>query len=291
MTNHSSRHERRRFLQESMFATMALAGGIGIQPSAFATSPQRARCRAKCVVQSLSRQFAEWVVRLRYEDLPPDVVDRAKGLTLQNVASALVGSQMPAGKQAIEFVIDEEGGAKAGGTIMVSGAKATKGGAAFANAEMMFAGGKWDTFRMLTHPGTVIIPGALVAAETERASGRTFITAIVAGYEVMERMAAEWIPTVMARGFHAGPVFSIFGAAIAAAKIMGFNEDQVHAVISLCTNLAGANLESRALREGACATRCWPWRWRNGARSAVARRCSKARPVSTARLPATTPGS
>ena len=115
----------------------------------------------------------------------------------------------------------------------------------------MFAGGKWDTFRMLTHPGTVIIPGALVAAETERASGRDFITAIVAGYEVMERMAADWIPTVMARGFHAGPVFSIFGAAVAAAKIMGFDADQVHAVISLCTNLAGANLESRALREGA----------------------------------------
>ena len=73
----------------------------------------------------------------------------------------------------------------------------------------------------------------------------------MAGYEVMERMAADWIPTVMARGFHAGPVFSIFGAAIAAAKILRFDEDQVHGVISLCTNLAGSNLESRALREGA----------------------------------------
>jgi 2-methylcitrate dehydratase PrpD len=46
-------------------------------------------------------------------------------------------------------------------------------------------------------------------------------------------------------------VFSIFGAAIAAAKILRFDENQVHAVISLCTNLAGSNLESRALREGA----------------------------------------
>ena len=116
---------------------------------------------------------------------------------------------------------------------------------------MMLAGGKWDTFRMLTHPGTAIIPAALVAAETEGASGRDFITGVVAGYEVMERMAADWIPTVMARGFHAGPVFSIFGAAVAAAKIMRFTEDQVHAAISLCTNLAGSNLESRALREGA----------------------------------------
>jgi two-component system phosphate regulon sensor histidine kinase PhoR len=34
----------------------------------------------------------------------------------------------------------------------------------------------------------------------------------------MERMAADVIPTMMARGFHASPVFGIFGAAIAAGK-------------------------------------------------------------------------
>src|SRR5207244_2808762 len=191
------------------------------------------------------------VVGLRHEDLPAAVVDRLKGLTLQNLASALIGSQMPAGQQATKFVVDEEAGVRNGATIMVSGAKVTKGGAGFANSEMMLAGGKWDTFRMLTHPGTAIIPAALVAAETEGASGRDFITGVAAGYEVMERMAADWIPTVMARGFHAGPVFSIFGAAVAAAKIMRFTDEQVHAAISLCTNLAGSNLESRALREGA----------------------------------------
>ncbi len=32
---------------------------------------------------SLSRQFAKWVVGLRYEDLPPEVVERAKGVTLK----------------------------------------------------------------------------------------------------------------------------------------------------------------------------------------------------------------
>ena len=34
----------------------------------------------------------------------------------------------------------------------------------------------------------------------------------------MERLAADFIPTVMARGFHAGPVFGIFGPAVAAAR-------------------------------------------------------------------------
>ncbi len=253
MSMHSSQKDRRSFLRESALATAGLAGGMALRPVSISARLQQGRTAPSRgpATRSLSRQFAEWVVRLRYEDLPAAVVDRAKGLTLQNLASALIGSQMASAKQAMAFVAEEEAGVRNGGTIMVSGAKVTRGGAAFANAEMMYAGGKWDTFRMLTHPGTAIIPAALVATENAQVSGRTFITAVAAGYEVMERMAADWIPTVMARGFHAGPVFSIFGAAIAAAKIMGLDADQVHAVISLCTNLAGSNLESRALREGA----------------------------------------
>jgi 2-methylcitrate dehydratase PrpD len=139
---------------------------------------------------------------------------------------------------------------------MVHGTKVTKGGAAFANAEMAMAGGKLDSFRMLTHPGTSIVPGAFVAAETAGVSGRDLLTGLVAGYEVMERLAADFIPTVMARGFHAGPVFGIFGPAVAAAKILQLTEDQVNSTIALCVSLASSNLEGprsggRALREGA----------------------------------------
>jgi 2-methylcitrate dehydratase PrpD len=98
----------------------------------------------------------------------------------------------------MKLISEEEAGARVA-TILVSSAKAKRGGAAFTNSEMMLVGGKWDTFRMLTHPGTSIIPAAFVAAEGEVASGRDFITGLAAGYEVMERMAADFIPTVMAR--------------------------------------------------------------------------------------------
>src|SRR5919197_5998328 len=205
---------------------------------------------------SLSRELAQWVVGLRYEDLPPAVVDRAKGVTLHSLASVLLGAQTPAGQQAVQLITDEEAGVRHGATVMVHGTKVTKGGAAFANSEMVMAGGKLDSFRMLTHPGTSIVPGTFVAAETAGASGRDFLTGLVAGYEVMERLAADFIPTVMARGFHAGPVFGIFGPAVAAAKIMHCTEVQVNSAIALCVNLAGGNLEGPrsggpALRGGA----------------------------------------
>jgi 2-methylcitrate dehydratase PrpD len=120
---------------------------------------------------------------------------------------------------------------------------------------MIFSGGKWDTFRMLTHPSCAILPAVLVASETEGLSGKEFITGLVAGYEVMERMAADFIPTVMSRGFHAGPVFGIFGAAIALAKSAKLDEDNIHGAIAQCVNLASGNLEGmrsggRSIREG-----------------------------------------
>jgi 2-methylcitrate dehydratase PrpD len=205
---------------------------------------------------SLSRNLAQWVVGLAYDDLPPAVVDRAKGVTLHSLASVLLGSQTPGGRQAVQLMTEEESGVSHGATIMVDGATVTKGGAAFCNAEMAMAGGKLDSFRMLTHPGTSILPGAFAAAETVGASGQEFLTGLAAGYEVMERLAADFIPTVVARGFHSGPVFGIFGPAVAAAKILNFTEDQVNSTIALCVHLAAGNLEGprsggTALREGA----------------------------------------
>ncbi len=114
---------------------------------------------------SLSRRLARWATGLRFEDMPPRVVDRARGVVLQAVSSALLGSRTDDGRRAVALITEEEAGVRAGATIMVSGKGATKEGAAFANAEMALAGGKWDTFRMLTHPGTSIIPAAVAAGK------------------------------------------------------------------------------------------------------------------------------
>src|SRR3984957_10108248 len=204
---------------------------------------------------SLSRQFGAFVANLTYEDLPPAVIDRAKGVTLQALASALVPPDMPASRQALALMQEEEAGGGGVATVLCSGAKLTKAGAAFVNSEMILAGGKWDKVRMLPPPGAAILPAALVAAELAGGSGKAFLTALAAAYEVMERMAAEFIPTVMSRGFHAGPVFGIFGAAMAAAKLQGLDAEQIHGAIAQCVNLASGNLEGirsggGSLREG-----------------------------------------
>ena len=132
---------------------------------------------------SLSRQLAQWVVGLRFDDLPPEVVDRAKGVPLHSLSSVLLGYQSRSGKQAVDMMKGDESGVSTGATIMVDGATVTKGGAAFAHAEMAMSGGKLDAFRMLTHPGTSILPGAFVGAEASSASGKDFLTGVALDVE------------------------------------------------------------------------------------------------------------
>ena len=116
---------------------------------------------------SMSRKISRWVADITYDDLPSEVIDRAKGVTLQALSSVLLGYTRPEAKQALAMMKEEEAGGCGAATCLVAGAKMT----ALVNAETIFSGGKWDTFRMLTHPGCAIIPAALAAAETNGASG------------------------------------------------------------------------------------------------------------------------
>ena len=207
-----------------------------------------------------------------------------RGVTLQNLASALLGSQTAGGQAGGGADRDEEEPACASGaTILVYGREGHQ-----RRRRLRERGNDASPAESGTPSACSPIPArrsSPLRSSPRRctgASGRDFITGVVAGYEVMERMAADWIPTVMARGFHAGPVFGIFGAAIAAAKIMGFNADQMHAAISLCTNLAGSNLEEpRSLREGGAVRNAMlAVALAKQGTLAVARRCSKVRPAS-----------
>ena len=97
--------------------------------------------------------------------------------TLKNfINGELVDSR---GKDTIHMVKQEEGKPD-GATIISDGSKATRIGAAYANAEIGHLPGLWDQFRMITHPGVSLIPAAIVNAELERSTGKQLITALAA---------------------------------------------------------------------------------------------------------------
>ena len=190
------------------------------------------------MAESLSRTFAHWGANLKYEDLPPEVVDKVKGLILHALTSAAIGGAMEDGKHAVEHVLHEESRPD-GAAILVDGRRATRIGATFADSEMMHASSLIDSYRMLTHPGPVLIPIAMVNGELEKLNGKQVITALAAGYEFLFRLCDDFIPSTAARGFRPGPIYGTMGVAMVAGKSMGLDEGGLLATIGLATHLAG----------------------------------------------------
>ena len=186
---------------------------------------------------SISRQFGRWAAGLRYEDLSPAVVDKVKALVLHGLTSVAFGTLNAHSREVVDLAIAEEGKAD-GATVLGDGRKATRVGAAFATAELMHASLLWDSYRMLTHPGPVLIPAAMVNAELEGKNGRDIITALVAGYEFSCRLCDKFIPSTAARGFRPSPIYSTMGAAMVTGKLMGFDENRLVATIALAANFA-----------------------------------------------------
>ena len=213
------------------------------------------------MADSISRQFSHWAAAVKYEDLPPAVVDKVKALALMALTSAPLGSVTARGKAAVQFAKGEEARAD-GATLLVDGASASRLGAAFANAEVMWASGLIDSYRMLTHPGPALIPAALVNAEIEGKGGKDVIVALAVGYEFVTRLCDDFIPATAAQGFRPGPIYATMGAAVTAAKMLALDEEGFISAIDLAANMAGGLLtgggataihEPNAARQGVAA--------------------------------------
>ncbi|MEL6235281.1 MAG: MmgE/PrpD family protein [Pseudomonadota bacterium] len=77
----------------------------------------------------------------------------------------------------------------------------------------------------ILHPGPVVIPAALAAAEARGADGRTLLRALVRGYEAVIRIGAAVGPAHYAL-WHNTSTCGPFGAAAAAAALMDLSREQ-----------------------------------------------------------------
>ena len=174
-----------------------------------------------------TRLLARFVSKLNYDDLPRDVVEHAKICVLDALGSILLGSTMPWGKIMIEYVESVAG--KPESTVVGSDLKAGAGHAALANGTMGH-GYEIDDVLIcaLHHPGVVVVPAALATAEREKSSGKEFIAAVVAGYEVMNRVGkAVGTESHVMRGFLPTGTNGPYGAAAAAGKLSHLTEEQM----------------------------------------------------------------
>ncbi len=178
-------------------------------------------------MNELSSAYADFVFRLRYENLRPDVVFQAKKVILDTLGVSLAGYRLMEFPRLIIDYIQGLGGTPEA-TVIHTKRRYPAVHAAFANAACAHSLDMDDGHRFgALHPGTVIVPAALAAAEMAKADTKELITGIVAGYEVMIRIGMAINPSSLNRGFHATGITGPFGAAAAAGSILKLNQEEI----------------------------------------------------------------
>lgn len=126
-------------------------------------------------------------------------------------------------------------------TIVGTSQKLPAASAAFVNALNARIHTFDDTYEPGTlHTGSPVIAAALALAEKHALDGRAFLSAVLVGYEVAERIAAAVSPSHYAKGFHNTGTCTVFGAAAAAARLMNFDADAIAETFGLAgTTAAG----------------------------------------------------
>jgi 2-methylcitrate dehydratase PrpD len=192
------------------------------------------------VLNGLTLRFAEHVAALTYEQIPPEVVAKAKLILRDGVGNELAASAISEPANVVVALVKEWGGAPQS-TIIGHGLKVPTPNAALVNA-MMGHGIELDDAHGsgLIKAGSVLVPSAFALAELSGASGKDVITGLVAGYDVAIRIAKAINPGHRQRGYHTTGTVSAIGAAAMGAKLLGGNAEQIAWAIGLaCMQSAG----------------------------------------------------
>jgi 2-methylcitrate dehydratase PrpD len=194
---------------------------------------------------------------LRFDQLPREVIDRAKYLLLDYLAVAARGA-LSDSSPPVHRMLEKMGGAGGGAVIIGTGLRADPAYAALANGTAAHSLELDDVVNEASlHPGVAVMSAALAAAHITGCSGRDLIEGIVTGYEVMVRLGSVLDPAAhYARGFHPTGTCGTLGSAITAAKILKLDQRAMTNALGIAGSQAAASMEF--LADGACTKRLHP---------------------------------
>jgi 2-methylcitrate dehydratase len=174
---------------------------------------------------SISRTISEFAIKLKYEDLPKEVVNEVKRYLYDSIGCAYGGYHTKDVK--ILHDIYTEMGGKKEATVIGFGDKLPAVNATLVNSLMIRALDFNDIYwkEDPSHPSD-IIPAALSVGEMVGASMKEVITAIVLAYEFEQRLCLFASPGVRERKWHHATLTQ-FVSPIVAGKMLGLNEDQM----------------------------------------------------------------
>ena len=201
-------------------------------------------------------RLAEYAATLRLDDVPADVVRRARNTLTDTVGTIVFGYDLPWSQMIVAQARRSGPGGKSrilgrGGPLVQAQA------AAFANGALAHA---FELDNLTSpgsgvHPGAILLSAGLAVAQERGLSGRDLLAAFVAGAEVMIRIGRATKHTNEARGFHAPGTTGPFGGAIAVGKLLGFDATTMANALGIAGSLSCGLLEFAKSGTGAMVKR------------------------------------
>lgn len=176
------------------------------------------------------KRLAGFAVDFKLDMAPPDIVAATRFAVLDSVGSALGAAKDLEILSIVESLDKWTGvGALGSSSIWGQGLKLNPFAALMANGLMAHALELDDVHaESKSHIGAVVVPAAWTVSEALDISGRTFLEAVIVGYEVMARTGMSMdIPSNRRRGWHTTGIIGTFGAAAATARLIGLNKKEM----------------------------------------------------------------
>jgi len=207
----------------------------------------------------VTRKLARHAATLRYEALPPALVDMIKQCVLDTLGVSIGASTLaPEAAILADYVKALSGAPEA--TILGFGGRAPAPWAVFVNGSLGHML-DYDDLGESGHPSIVTIPVALAVAEKlGGVSGRDLITAVAAGTDVMTRLtqAIDVPDWTMTEGWFATQLMGFLAGAATAGRLLGLDEEQMENALGIGFNqmsgsrqmAVGAATHMRAMQAG-----------------------------------------
>ncbi len=187
---------------------------------------------------TLARELARYALNARFAAIPAAAQHEAARSLLNWIGCALGGSKHPAIEHALAALLPLSGGDQC--TLIGRRERVDALHAALINGMSAHVLDFDDThLRTLLHPSVPVASALLALAERQPLSGRDFLLAFIIGVEIECRIAnAIWF--AHNSHWYITGTTGVFGAAAAAARALGLNEDQTtHALGIACAQAAG----------------------------------------------------
>ena len=181
------------------------------------------------VATDWTKQLCHFIKTLQYEDIPPMVIEQAKMMVMQTVGVSLCSSELKQVKDVISISKEMSSGKEGTATLWADGAKVSWEAAAL-TAGTMGDTLDWEDCSVTGHPSAGVIPTAVIATEVLHKSGKEMLTAIVAGYEVYQRVALAGRSNIVS--------YNIFGNLTVLMKLLDLSEEQMNQAFGIGTACA-----------------------------------------------------